>query len=578
VTEYESRFLKWKEKAGSEELQRELLGLDKNVVELQDRFYKDLEFGTGGMRGIIGVGSNRINIYTVRRTIQGLANYLNRVAPTSKNQAVIAYDSRHKSREFALEAALVLAKNQIKSYLFCEITPTPLLSFAVRELGAQTGIVITASHNTKEYNGLKVYNCQGGQITDELANIITAEINQIADEFAIETATQEEAEQQGLLVWLHDEILTKYLDNTVRLVLNEKLIRKSAGNLNIVYSPLYGTGLVSVTRLFEKIGFTGLHIVTEQANADPDFPTLICPNPEEEAACVVALEQATRTDADLILLTDPDADRIGVVVKAQDGSFLQLTGNQTGALLIDYILRTKQQSRTIPANGIIIKTIVTSDMGAEIAAKYGVGSLEVLTGFKYIGEKITEFETSHEYTYLFGYEESYGYLIGDFVRDKDAIQTSLCIAEMALYHKINGSSLYQRLQDLFEEFGYYREHLLNTYFAGPLGPHKIEEIIGSFRKNPPPAIQKHGIVTIRDYLTGIATDFQSGTQTRLSFLPSNTIYYNLKDGAWCCIRPSGTEPKLKIYLGVRGKTASNAQRQLEELKTSLLSIIKPYQE
>lgn len=566
---------RWKGKVSDPDLRTELAALKNKPDKLKEHFYKGLEFGTGGMRGLMGAGPNRVNIYTIRKATQGLANYLKHTASPAENKVVIAYDSRHKSREFALQAALVLAKNGIKTLVFDKITPTPLLSFAVRELKATAGIVITASHNPKEYNGYKVYNSLGGQITDKLAEAITQEIEKIDDLFAIEIKDQEEAEKEGLLVWLADEIINMYLTQTQGLILDKELIGRSAGELKVVYSPLHGTGLVPLVRLFERCGFSNLHIVQTQAAADPDFPTVICPNPEEEAACRLAIQNAEEVAADLILVTDPDADRIAMVVKNNAGCYEQLTGNQTGALLIDYILNARQKKGLLPSNGVIIKTIVTSQMGAAIAARYGVKTCEVLTGFKYIGEKIAELQDSGEYTYLFGYEESYGYLIGTHARDKDAIQTALLLAEMALFHKKNGLTVFERLQQLFAELGYFQEGLINISLTGIEGQEKIAAIMDSFRRRPPQFLEAYGLSAVRDYLARQAFELDSQTRFGLDLPSANVLYYVLANGSWSCIRPSGTEPKLKIYLGVREKTPQASQARLEALRSDLLKFIEP---
>lgn len=566
----------WKQHVNDIDLKNELLSIDGNQDEIKERFYKGLEFGTGGMRGIIGAGLNRINIYTVRKATQGLANYLNSSALPEENKVVIAYDSRHMSKEFALESALVLAQNGIKAYVFKNITPTPLLSFAVRELRCTAGIVITASHNSKEYNGYKVYNHHGGQVTEKLANIITAEIEKINDVFEIKTAKQSEAEKNGLLVFLDDEVMNKYLEITKALVLDKELLMNHASELNIVYSPLHGSGLVPLTKLFCETGFSNLNLVQQQAIADPDFPTVVFPNPEDHAACKLAIQNAHSVEADITLLTDPDADRIGIVVRDNCGKYIQLTGNQTGALLIDYLLQTLQRQNSIPQNGVIIKTIVTSNMGAEIAANYGVKHIDVLTGFKYIGEKIAEFESTKEYSFLFGYEESCGYLHKTHARDKDAVQTALILAEMALSYKKNNISIYDRLLQLFESFGYYQEDLINIQFDGLEGQQKITELMNDLRTGSFEWLNPFGIIAFRDYLQSCETNFQSGIKSKLGLPSSNVIYFVLDKGAWCCIRPSGTEPKLKIYLGVQDKTAHESRKHLGEIKQAFLKFLEPY--
>ncbi|PKM90257.1 MAG: phosphoglucomutase [Firmicutes bacterium HGW-Firmicutes-12] len=572
----EKDYYYWKEMVSDTTLQKELQSIEGNQNAIKERFYKGLEFGTGGMRGLIGAGSNRINIYTIRKVTQGLAMFLNSSLVTTKNSVAIAYDSRHMSKEFALEAALVLVQNGIKAYVFENITPTPLLSYAVRELGCTAGIVITASHNPKEYNGYKVYNHHGGQITEGLATAVITEIEKINDPFEIKVADQLEAEKADMLFFLNDEFMDTFLDKTYELILNKDLLRQSAGELKIIYSPLHGTGLVPLTKLFNRSGFSSLCIVEQQAIADPTFPTVIYPNPEDQAACVLALQDAKKHDADIILLTDPDADRLGIVVKDNCGEYIQLTGNQTGALLIDYILQMRQQNNTLPPNGVIIKTIVTSNMGVEIASRYGVKYIDVLTGFKYIGEKIAEFELSNEYSFLFGYEESYGYLIGTYSRDKDAIQVALVLAEIALYHKKNESSIYNRLLQLFDEVGYFSEKMINIQLDGLEGQQKIIDIMNNLRGGSYEWLKPFGILAMRDYLYSKELDLCSGIETRIDLPSSNVIYFVLEEGTWCCIRPSGTEPKLKIYLGVKAKTSEASKERLEKLHEAVFEFTKSY--
>lgn len=578
MNEIKKEYAIWKQLAEDPALKKELLAIENDPAAIEERFYKGLEFGTGGMRGIIGAGLNRINIYTVRKATQGLANYLNNICAPAEIKVAIAFDSRYMSKEFALETALVLAQNGIKSYVFREITPTPLLSFAVRELCCSAGIVITASHNSKEYNGYKVYNQHGGQVTETMADNITAEIEKINNVFAIATAKQSEAENKGLLDFLGDDIMNRYLDITKTLILDQDLLTDFASELKIVYSPLHGSGLVPLTKLFGQTGFSNLHLVQQQASADPNFPTVIFPNPEDREACKLAIQDAASINADIILLTDPDADRIGIVVKNNQGDYIQLSGNQTGALLIDHLLGRLFERGLLPANGIIIKTIVTSDMGAEIAAKYGVNHINVLTGFKYIGEKIAEFESTKEYSFLFGYEESCGYLIKTHSRDKDAVQTALLLAEMALFHKKNNTTIYNHLLRLYAEYGYYQEDLINVQFDGLEGRQKITEIMDSLRAEPLKWLKSLEIKAIRDYLRGNESDLKTGAESKLYLPVSNVLYFVLENGAWCCIRPSGTEPKLKIYLGVRGKTTHESNRDLEKIKQTLLEFLTPYSE
>ncbi len=541
------------------ELKEELEGIRNNPEEIKKCFYKDLEFGTAGLRGIIGAGTNRMNIYTVRKATQGLANYLNKSG--SENRVVIAYDSRHKSREFALEAALVLAKNKIKVYVFREITPTPILSFAIGYLRATAGIVITASHNPKEYNGYKVYNRHGGQITDGMAKAITEEINLVEDELRVSVLTQKEAEEKGLLIWVGEEVLSAYLEKTKGLVLRPDIIEGISTELQIVYTPLHGTGYIPVKRLLRDVGFKNVHIVPEQAEPDPDFSTVKYPNPEEHEAFTLALDLAQKVRADIVLGTDPDADRLGVAVRDEKGEYVILTGNQIGALMIDYILEMRKFNGSLPANGIVVKTIVTSRLGVEIAKKYGVGYLDVLTGFKYIGEKIKEYYEDGSYTFLFGYEESCGFLIGDYVRDKDAVQACLIAAEMAAYYKTRKMSLLDRLQQLFEEYGYYREEVVSFTLQGIEGQERIGRIMDFLRENAPEVVGGINIAVVKDYLkpTGLPK--------------ANVLHYTLEDGSWFCVRPSGTEPKLKIYFSVVGDSARDAEARLVRLRGAVLKII-----
>lgn len=574
MLEFERLYQQWLEKSTSREIVDELASLAGNTAEIKDRFYRHLDFGTGGMRGLVGAGVNRINIYTIRKTTLGLVSFLAKQYPRKNRRVVIAYDSRCKSREFALEAALVLAAGRVQALLFREMAPTPLLSFAVRELRAAAGIVITASHNPKEYNGYKVYADHGGQITDRAALAITREIRLINDEFAVEIMEQKAAEKAGLLVWLGDEILDKYLTMTKGMLFQPDLIRSRARELKIVYTPLYGTGLKPIQRLLAESGFTALSIVREQAEADPDFPGVVCPNPEDRTACALALKQAMTCNADLILATDPDADRAGIIVRDRQNGYLSLTGNQTGALLIDYLLRMHRQRGTLPANGVIVKTIVTSGLGAAIARQYGVACEEVLPGFKYIGEKIHEYELQKSHAFLFGYEESYGSLAGVHVRDKDGLQTCLLAAEMALYYRTQGLSLADRLEQLYEELGCHAEDLLNLHFTGAEGQRRIKQIMNSFRASPPQDLHKWGLLSHKDYLTGTAFDCRTGLTSRLELPRSDVLYYSLAGGAWCCIRPSGTEPKLKVYLGAVEKDRAQAAATLYQLKRFLLDYLQ----
>lgn len=574
MEQYMLAFQRWKENMrNNEELMNELLSIEKDPSQIEERFYKYLEFGTGGMRGVIGAGTNCMNIFTIRKATQGLANYLNKALPHEEKKVVIAYDSRYKSREFALEAALVLANNGITAYIFAQITPTPLLSFAVVQLKATAGIVITASHNPKEYNGYKVYGKHGGQLTDALSKAVTAEILQVQNEFAITVADQQTAEKQGKLIWINDEMLDLYIKETKKLLLNKELLQ-DAGELSIVYTPLHGTGFIPLTRLLQESGFSNVHPVQEQITPDPSFPTVITPNPEEKAACALAIDLAAKIKADIVLATDPDADRVALTVRTKNNEYLSLTGNQTGALLIDYLLQMKAKKGILPANGIIIKTIVTSELGVTIAKDYGIKHLDVLTGFKYIGEKIAEYAETKCHTFLFGYEESYGYLIGNFVRDKDAVQTCLLLAEMALYYKKQGTDIAERLEALYQQYGYFQEDLVNITMPGLKGQEQLCKVMNYFRKNPPEEIKGNKITVRKDFLTAEEIDCSAIAKAPIELPCSNVLQYFFTTGSWCCIRPSGTEPKLKIYFAVKGKTRQDTEQQLTALKQGFLEIIE----
>ena len=557
-----------------QELRQELEEIKDSPAEIEERFYKDLEFGTGGLRGIIGAGTNRMNIYTVSKASQGLANFINKAeTENQEKKVVIAYDSRHKSKEFALRAALVLANNNVKAYVFEEIAPTPLLSYAVCQLKATAGIVVTASHNPKEYNGYKVYWSHGGQVTDQFANAIISEVTAIENDLEIPAMDLNIALEKGLLEWLDDSILNSYIAKTKSLVINKDLVFKEGHGLNIIYTPLHGTGSIPVARLLMESGFTNLQVVTEQKVPDPDFKTVTYPNPEEKAAFGLALDLALKTKADLIMGTDPDADRIGVLVKDEKNDYALLSGNQLGALLLDYILKMKKAYNSLPNNSIVIKTIVTSTMGVDIAARYGVGYIDVLTGFKYIGEKIAQFQENNEHTFLFGYEESYGFLASDFVRDKDGVQIALITAEMALYYKSQGLTLTDRLEELFEEYGYYQEDLINLNLSGIEGQKRIINIIEHFRKEPPKSLNNLDITLVRDYLSSEEFNLVSGKTATINLPKSNVLHYTLEDNSWLCVRPSGTEPKLKFYVGTKGSSKKEAQGNIATIKKELLEYV-----
>ncbi|MEW9702315.1 phospho-sugar mutase [Paenibacillus sp. SI8] len=560
MTRVQTQYQLWLEDpaidAGTKE---ELQLIREDEKEIEDRFYKDLEFGTGGLRGVIGAGTNRINIYTVGRASQGLAQYV-RGTGTAAPSIVIAYDSRYMSPEFALESALVFAGNGVKAYVFEALRPTPQLSYAVRYLGATAGVVITASHNPPEYNGYKVYGADGGQLVPEFAEQVIAEVQSV-DTFAkVKKLTQAEAESQGLLQWLGEDIDRKYIEAVSAISQNPEVIKEISDDFRIVFTPLHGAGNMPVREVLKAAGFGQVRIVAEQELPDSQFSTVKSPNPEEKDAFTLAIAQAKDWNADIIIGTDPDADRMGAVVKDSNGEYFVLTGNQSGAIIVNYLLASLKERGTLPANGVVVKTIVTSEMGAVIANHYGIPTLNTLTGFKYIGEKMTQFEQSGEHTFLFGYEESYGYLAGGYARDKDAVIASMLICEAAAYYKKQGKTLYEVLQELYASFGYFLEKLESRTLKGKDGVEQIGRIMESWRTNPPGEIQGIPVTDVEDYEQGI------------NGLPrENVLKFKLADGSWFCLRPSGTEPKIKFYFAVQGTTGPEAAQQLDGIIQYVLS-------
>lgn len=546
-----------------EETKRELEGLSDQPLELEDRFYKDLEFGTGGLRGVIGAGSNRINRYTVGKATQGFARYILEQHGSAEGtpSVVIAHDSRHFSPEFALEAALVLAGNGITAKLFPSLRPTPQLSFSVRHLGATGGIVITASHNPPEYNGYKVYNAEGGQLVPDEAEKVISYIQQVDSFAAVKRLDQQEAEAKGLLVWLGQEDDDAFIRTVADVSVNREAIASTLGkDFKIVYTPLHGTGNIPVRRVLEEVGFTNVHIVAEQEQPDAEFSTVKSPNPEEREAFTLAMKVGQEIGADLLIGTDPDADRMGAVVKNQAGEFVVLSGNQSGALMIYYLLSQLKEAGKLPSNGAVIKTIVTSEMGATIAEHFGAEVFNTLTGFKYIGEKMTQFEKTGSHTYLFGYEESYGYLAGNYARDKDAVLASLLICEAGAYYKAQGKTLYEVLQELYEQFGYFQEKLESRTLKGKDGLAQIQAKMSDWRSNPPQTVAGKTVTQVLDYSKG------------LDGLPKeNVLKYMLEDGSWFCLRPSGTEPKIKVYFAVRGDSLDDANARIQKLSDEVMA-------
>ena len=555
------------------ETKKELLEIKEDENEIKERFYKDLEFGTAGLRGIIGAGTNRMNKYTVTRATQGLANYILKQGGKDKGVA-IAFDFRRMSPEFSEEAALCLNANGIKTYRFDTLRPTPELSFAVRKLGCIAGIVITASHNPPEYNGYKVYWEDGAQIVSPKDKEIIAEVNNVNDYKEIKTISKEEAITKGLYNIVGKEIDDAYINELKRLVLNKDIITKVQKDLKIVYTPLHGTGNLPVRRILKELGFENVYVVPEQELPDGDFPTISYPNPEDAKAFELALALGKKIDADVILATDPDADRLGVYAKdSKTGEYKSFTGNMSGLLIAEYELSQKREKEILPNNGVLIKTIVSSNMADAIAREYNIKLIEVLTGFKYIGEQIKLFEQNHNYEYLFGFEESYGCLIGTHARDKDAIVAVMALCEAAAYYKSKGITLWDQMINIYEKYGYYKEGLVSITMKGIEGAEKIKAMLEDFRNNPLKEISGYKVESMRDYSTGKIFNYIDGKEYNTNLPISNVIYYDLEDSAWCCVRPSGTEPKIKFYVGVKGISMKDAELKLQKLKEEINNLV-----
>lgn len=570
--DWETVYEKWQQKENLDEhLKRQLEAISDDRALLEDCFYKNLEFGTGGMRGELGPGTNRLNIYTIRKATAGLAQYiLENGQEAVERGVVIAHDSRHFSEEFTLEAARTLGTYGIKAYVFESLRPTPLLSFAVRYLHAFSGIVITASHNPPQYNGYKVYNEFGGQLPPAEADKVIHFVSEVKDELSLQVAGEQQLKAKGLLEIIGSAVDAAYQEQLKTLSLNPDLIKKTAGDLKIVFTPLHGTSYHPVMDGLKNWGFGNVTVVKEQAEPDPEFSTVKSPNPEEHAAFELAIQYGEKIGADILLGTDPDSDRLGVAVKNHDGAYTVLTGNQTGAILLHYLLTQKKAKGLLPDNGVVIKTIVTSEIGRAIAASFGIPTIDTLTGFKFIGEKIHEYELSHAHTFLFGYEESYGYLIGSFVRDKDAVQACVFAAEAAAYYKSQGKSLYDALQDIFEQYGYYREGLESLTLKGIQGKEEIDAILSDFRSNPPDEIAGSPVRAIEDYQLSERVDTASGSKETIDLPKSNVLKYRLEDDSWFCLRPSGTEPKIKFYFGIKGNNEPDSVQKLETLKAAVM--------
>ena len=556
-----------------EATKEELKNIAEDDNEIKERFYMDLEFGTAGLRGIIGAGTNRMNIYVVRRATQGLANYIAKVDKKSQGVA-IAYDSRHMSPEFAEEAALCLAANGIKAYIFESLRPTPELSFAVRHLGCVAGINVTASHNPPEYNGYKVYWEDGAQITPPHDSGIMGEVKSISDWNTVKTMDKAEAEKAGLFQVIGKEVDDAYMAELKKQVLHMDAIKAEGKNLKVVYTPLHGTGNIPARRILKELGFENVYVVKEQELPDGDFPTVSYPNPEAAEAFELGLKLAKEVDADLVLATDPDADRLGVRVKDKNGEYHDLTGNMSGCLLANYeISQKKAINGSLPEDGALIKTNVTTNLADAIAKGYGVKLIEVLTGFKFIGQQILGFEQSGKGSYLFGFEESYGCLIGTYARDKDAIVATMALCEAAAYYKTQGKTLWDAMIEMYEQFGYYKDAIQSVTMKGIEGLQKIQEIMNSLRQNPPAEFAGHKVVAVRDYKADTITDVITGAVKPTGLPNSNVLYYELTDDAWVCVRPSGTEPKVKFYYGVKGTSLADADEKSDIMGKAVLDMV-----
>ncbi len=551
----------------------ELKKIEGNDKEIEDRFYKELEFGTGGLRGVIGAGSNRMNIYTVRKATQGLANYI--IKNNGKDRGVaIAYDCRYMSPEFADEAALCLAANGIKAYVFDELRPTPELSFALRTLGCISGIVVTASHNPPEYNGYKVYWEDGAQVTAPRDKDIISEVKAVTDYHAVKTMSKDDAVKAGLYKVIGAEIDDKYMVELKKQIIHPDVIKQMAEDIRIVYTPFHGTGNKPVRRILKELGFKHVYVVPEQEDPDPAFTTLEYPNPEDPKAFTLALKLAKEKNADIVLATDPDADRLGIyALDTKSGEYIPFTGNMSGMLIAEYILRERKESGLMPVNPAMVKTIVTTNMADPIAAKYGVKLIEVLTGFKFIGEQIKLFEQTGSNNYVFGLEESYGCLAGTHARDKDAVVAVMCLCEVAAWCKAHGETVWDRMVKMYEEYGYYREDQYAITLKGIEGTKQIAAIMEKLRNDPPKDFGDWKVLKFRDYDKDVVIDLATGEKTNTGLPKSNVLYFELDKDAWCCARPSGTEPKLKFYMGVKGNSIEDAKEKNAKLTESLKKYI-----
>lgn len=570
---YQENFKKWADFADLPDyLRRDLESMDEKTKE--DAFYTNLEFGTAGMRGLIGAGTNRINIYVVRQATEGLARLIESKGGNEKERGVaIAYDSRHFSPEFAFESAAVLAKHGIKSYVFESLRPTPELSFAVRHLNCFAGIMITASHNPAPFNGYKVYGEDGGQMPPHDADALTTYIRAIDNPFAVEVADVEAEKGSGLIEVIGEAVDTEYLKEVKDVNINPALIEEFGKDMKIVYTPLHGTGEMLARRALAQAGFDSVQVVEAQATPDPDFSTVKSPNPESQAAFALAEELGRQVGADVLVATDPDADRVGVEVLQKDGSYLNLSGNQIGAIMAKYILEAHKNAGTLPENAALCKSIVSTDLVTKIAESYGATMFNVLTGFKFIAEKIQEFEEKHNHTYMMGFEESFGYLIKPFVRDKDAIQAVLVVAELAAYYRSRGLTLADGIEEIYKEYGYYAEKTISVTLSGVDGAEQIKAIMAKFRENGPKEFNGTAIAVVEDFKAQTSTA-ADGTVTALTTPPSDVLKYTLADGSWIAVRPSGTEPKIKFYIAVVGESNEDSQAKIANIEAEINAFVK----
>ena len=572
---YVEEYKKWCESPDfDEETKKELLEIKDNEEEIKDRFYKELEFGTAGLRGVIGMGTNRMNKYTVGKATQGLANYILEQGTQDKGVA-ISYDSRRMSDEFSLQTALILNANGIKTYLFESLRPVPELSFAVRQLGCTAGIMITASHNPPKYNGYKVYWDDGSQIVAPRDKDIINKVRAISDFKEIKTMNKEDAIKAGLFNIVGKEMDDKYIETLKSKILNPEIVREQGKDLKIVYTPLHGTGNMVAERLLNELGFKNVYVVPEQAKPDGNFPTVDYPNPEDKKAFKLALELAKKVDADVVLATDPDSDRLGIYAKdTKTGEYMPYTGNMSALLIAEYRISQMKEKGILPKDGMFITTIVSSDLAKAIAANYGLECIEVLTGFKNIGAVMKKAEENHDKTYVFGFEESYGCLIGDYARDKDGIAAVMSLCEAAAYYRAQGITLWDQMNNIYKKYGYYKEDQVSIVMEGAEGAEKIKEMMTAMRNKDIEKIGKYKVLTFKDVERDYVKDMLTGKEGKTGLPKSNVLYYALEDNCWCCVRPSGTEPKIKLYFGVKGSSAENATEELEKLKDDMVKLVK----